>query len=514
MRSRLSLLGAAFLSCCSGSNTLAPEGPVPDVEGLALERMFAVFAEPGPGAIFGGFSGAASPGQALEVLDGSDGVLAQAQADASGRFRAEFSPPVEEAEVAQVYLRRAGTEERFAFRIRRAADARAAAVGAPIGGAGSTPNDLVITGQEEPLGLLIRSGDNAVNAISLQDGIDPDRPGVRLPAVPGPNGDVVANPFYVAPLSADGQRVAVTAFNQRRIYVVDMERAEVEQTLEVTQSVELASPFSLLTPWDIDGDGNQDGEIRRFVPRSPQAVLAYEGALYVGFSGFVTASIAGRPPVYVPSVVAVWQLDALDQSPALYPLPTLNLQELRGHGSQILAVCSGVVDPLVSPVEILTESAVYLLEPDGSIARAFNLGSFGAGTALIEEEQLWVGSLVEGRLLRINLMDELDVQSLVLNDEEVDSVFRLVSLDGGLIGAPSFNTDRLHIVDAVTSEMSPAPFYEPLSVGPGRPVFDGLQLLARRPGRIGVDFQGPDLFALSSVASRITPVELRRILGP
>ena len=101
-----------------------------------------------------------------------------------------------------------------------------------------------------------------------------------------------------------------------------------------------------------------------------------------------------------------------------------------------------------------------------------------------------------------------------LNSEEVDSVFRLLALPGGLIAAPSFNTDRIHFIDARSKTLNPPPFFGPIAVGPGRPIFEGLQVIARRPGRAGVDFVGPDLFAVAGIASRIIPVELRKLLGP
>ena len=103
---------------------------------------------------------------------------------------------------------------------------------------------------------------------------------------------------------------------------------------------------------------------------------------------------------------------------------------------------------------------------------------------------------------------------LSLNDREVASVFGWVDLPCGLLGAPVFDTDTLHVLDPRTRRLDPPPFYAPLVLGPGRPLVDGLQAVARRPGRLGVDFVGPDTLALAGVASRVTPLELRRILGP
>ena len=90
----------------------------------------------------------------------------------------------------------------------------------------------------------------------------------------------------------------------------------------------------------------------------------------------------------------------------------------------------------------------------------------------------------------------------------------MIDLPGGLIGAASFNTDRLHVVDPRTRVVDPKPFCGPFVIGPGRPVFDGVQVCARRPGRAGVDFVEPDIYCLAGIASRVTPIELRKVLGP
>jgi hypothetical protein len=59
-----------------------------------------------------------------------------------------------------------------------------------------------------------------------------------------------------------------------------------------------------------------------------------------------------------------------------------------------------------------------------------------------------------------------------------------------------------------------APFFGPIAVGPGRPLFDGLQIVAPRPGRAGVDFVGPDHLALLGIASKIVPLDTQEVLGP
>jgi hypothetical protein len=140
-----------------------------------------------------------------------------------------------------------------------------------------------------------------------------------------------------------------------------------------------------------------------------------------------------------------------------------------------------------------------------------DMRDFAPGSALFTAERMVVASLAHPRIRMVGLDSTEDV---TLNGETTDSIFRLVDLGGGLVGVPSFNTDRLHILDARTGTLDPEPFFAPLAIGPGRPLFDGLQIVAARPGRRGVEFTGPDLFALTGQASELIPIELRKVLGP
>ena len=123
--------------------------------------------------------------------------------------------------------------------------------------------------------------------------------------------------------------------------------------------------------------------------------------------------------------------------------------------------------------------------------------------------QIWTASLLKAQITNVKTN-----AVIVLNDQSIDSIFRLIELPGRLIAATSFNTDKLFIFDAEDGRLNPYPFVSPFSVGPGPPVFDGAQIVARRPGRAGVDYTGPDLYVLSGLASRIWSVETRKLLGP
>jgi hypothetical protein len=463
-----------LLGCGSETTAVDDEPRIEDVAGIRPERTY--YVKTASGAVFGGFDGALE-----RAIDGIE-------PDARGRFRVELEPD-------PIFSLSVGLE----YRLRDPAAARESAVRPVLSGAGSVPNDLVIAGGEDAYGVLVRSGDGGISVVDLARGISEQGARIR------------GHPFFVGVIDAEARRVAVSDYDGGEVHVVDLVGGRVERTLSPPE-VTLSEPFLLSRPYDVDGDGAEEESIARFVARSPQAVVAAEGRLLAGFSGFVERRLDGeRGPLFVPSVIASWRLDALDAAPELLVLDALNVQELRVlEDGRALAVCSGVLET-DGGARALTEGSVIVLNA-GSLAieERIRMDYFAPGSALFAADRLVVSSLVHAR---VRIVGD-GTQELALNGETTDSIFRLVDLGGGLVGVPSFNTDRLHILDARTGALDPEPFFAPLAIGPGRPLFDGLQIVAARPGRRGVDFTGPDLVALTGQASELVPIELRKVLGP
>jgi hypothetical protein len=241
-------------------------------------------------------------------------------------------------------------------------------------------------------------------------------------------------------------------------------------------------------------------------------VLVANGRIYAGFTGVLSARTANTGPVQLPAVLVSWSADDFAAAPAAWVLPFHSPQELRAlDDGRILVVMSGILDPRGERVDVRTPSGLVTLDPmAGALGAPIELGDFGAGTAIAHGPDFWVGSLSRPIVRRLGAQP----RDFVLNDDAVDSVFRMVELDCGLLAVPSFNSDRLHVIDLDRGELDPLPFAGPIPVGPGRPLFEGLQIVARRPGKSGVDFVGPDLYVLSGLTGRITPVETRKLLGP
>ncbi len=479
--SRRAIVVLGLAAACGGTDTARPlEGPIPDVPGVRPELTYYVKTD--GGALFGGFDGALQG----PIRAGDQTIVP----DADGRFRVLLS--------GDDPLRLdAGLE----YRLRQPNRAREEAVRPVLAGAGSLPNDLVIAGAGEgAYGVLVRSGDAGVSVVDLSRGLSDQ--GVRTEG----------RPFFAAVIDAERRRIAVSDFDRGRVQLIDLAAGTVERSL-APPTVVLERPFPLSRPADVDGDGTPETEVERFTARAPQAMATAGDRLLVAYTGFVSRRLDGeRGPVFVPSVIASWSLDDLDAAPLLLILDALDPQELRilddGRG---LAVSSGIIDQR-DGVHPLSEGALTFFDPVTlAVTDRIGLGDFAPGSALIAAGRIVVASLASARL---QLRSGETTEEVALNDEAVDSVFRLVDLGGGLVGVPSFDTDLLHILDARTGELDPAPFFSPLVIGPGRPVFDGLQIVARRPGRRGVDFVGPDLLALMGIASELVPIELRKVLGP
>ena len=500
---RLGALFTLLVGCGGADPAPAPEAQVPDVPGARLELIYATR------GLFGGLDGALEPGVQATLLDPDGAVLATVSGDGAGRFSVPHAAP------PGARLTLVVGEAQVGFRVRDPAAARAAAVHPSLGGVGAVPNDLIVAGAPEAShGVVVRSGDNAVSVVDLATGLTGAPLGVRLPAVDGPHGPRPAAPWFVAALDPDGLRVAVTAAGQDRVYVVDLGRGEVERVLSAPPSVTLAAPFTLPRPVDVDGDGAEEATVTTFAPKTPQPVAVIDGRLLVAYATVLEADRGGASQqVLLPAVVVSFDLSDLDAAPAVQVLDVLNPQELRGDGAGgALLTCSGTFR--IQGVEAVTPGAVLRLDP--RTLEVQDIRRFDAllpTTAIAAAGRLWVGSLARGKVVHFTFGDP-EAAELALNDLPVDSVFRLIALPGGLIGAPSFNTDRLHVIDPRAAALDPAPFFGPLAVGAGGEIFDGLQVVARRPGRAGVDFVGPDLFVLSGISAQVTPVELRRVLGP
>ncbi|MFO0729116.1 MAG: hypothetical protein U1E65_35375 [Myxococcota bacterium] len=468
---------------------------LPERADLALERVYAVARGPMLAEV-GGLSGALSPGAGLKV--GGRALTA----DAHGRFQVQLEAAVGDAVSIQTDAR---PDLETALTVRDATVARAAMVSPRWGGAGSAPNDLAFAGDRL---LLVRSGDAALSALPLGHGADDCGQGLRFSS----NGAVAADPWFVA---VDGGRAFVSDFRLDRVVEVELDSMSTTISFQDPRPLLLDQAWTLACPSDIDGDGAQETEVQAFTPRAPQALAVLGGRLFVGMTGFHRARNGDCPPVFLPSVLLSYAADQPEEPPLRLRLPLQNPQEIRvGAGGVLIVVCSGELDQGSGAPRPETDGGLVYVDPVRlEVLRTVPLGRFAPGSVLEAEGRSFVSSLVKAEVVALSASGSEDAR-FHLNSEAVDSIFRLVEGPGGLILAPSFDSDRLHVIDPVLLVQDGAPFFGPIPLGPGRPLFSGLQILARRPGRPGLDFVGPDYVALLGIASELVAIDTLKVLGP
>lgn len=497
------LLVFAGLAGCGSSEARPPSATLlPVLEGVALERI-RVWRTP-DGARVRGFDGALAPGVEIRVSAGAEGPGQRVVADEHGRFESALAP------TDTVVVRVTG-EDAVEFRVRDPEAARRDAILGVVGGVGNVPNDLVITTR---LGVVARSGDNAVSRFDLAEGLGD---GMRIPDRPPASGQrpVRSSPWFVEPLDPEANRVLVSDTGQHAVHVLNLAAQTVERTLRPPELV-LDEPFPLARPLDVNDDGQADSALDTVRPTYPQAVRMHDGRIWAAFAGFLAPRVsAAEPPVFQPGVLVAWSLDNPGRPPSTLILDTLNPQWIEVLSQdKLLVVCSGVIDPIGTRVDSLSPGALIEVDvgAEPQVIRTVPLGARGPGSVVAVAGGWWVSSLVRGEIMRVDPETGAVTDTLTLTTRAVDSVFRLVDLGGGLIGAPSFNTDQLFVVDGRVG--AAGALGGPLSVGAGGAVFDGLQVVARRPGRRGVDFVGPDLFALFGLSAEIVAIDLLAIMGP
>lgn len=482
------------MGCSSPAEpTLPPD--IPHIDGAQIERWY--LRQRDSEVAIAGFSGALDGRVVPTVRIAGDEL--ELRADSNGRFSAVY--PGRHA-IAQVTF---PSGEVVDFRSKTADFSRRSSIQPAVGFSGAVPNDLLLV--TDTIGVVVRSGDQAVSRFSTRDGL---LDGVRLPSIVENGREVLAGAFNAAVLRSDPLTVVVSAFRQDRVYVVDLDSGTVPRVLESREPISLQPPAVLSRSLDVDGDGTQESELTEMVMTAPQAVAVLDGWIFVAFSGFLAPRRGTLPPVFGPGFIAAWRTDTLDVRPVIARLPFDNPQYIQKLGDNIVVVCSGALDPLGTEVSVGSDGGIVTFEPESGTAQALaRLGRFAPSSAVrVSDGTAWVGSLVRPELVRIDSQGEVIERLSIASHGDVTSIFRLVDLRGDLVGVPSFNDDRMDILDGLRGVLNPEPFEGGIQVGAGPPVLEGLHIVAQVPEH------GLRLYALLGLSERIVPIDLAAYLGP
>lgn len=522
----LGVAGMALAGCTDPVEGPVVPGPLPRTE-TRYERM-ALFDEGGGVARLRGWDGALPVGATATVFDVESGSqMVQATADENGRIDVTFA-----AHTDQVFTVRPGVTNDLPldFRARTRADAMRQMVRQRLAGTGSTPNQVVVDPNGPLTGdtpaYVVLSGDNALDNASMDDG-------ARGPALvafeetASPLGPLAATPWHA---HVDGTLAWVSRYAQGTFSTVDLASGAVRATSSTLPLQTLAQPLSLDPPVDADGDGVEDTQTSVLLPRNPTGLTRVDNTLVVAFANVLSTNATGHSQ-YGPGMLAAFELDAQGRpqgTPRVVSLPWVNPQWVVAHpdGNAVVVSATGALHRDGGGWQVQSNGGVAVVAlRDLTVTQQWDLGDFAPSKPLFvtEGHALMVPSVLRARLARMDITTGqlthgpgAPQPALVLEDtQDLRSVFECALHATGLVACALFDKDTVVFVDPRTQEVNPWPFTGPVVIPENAgQVRLGLQSLAVRPGRNGVDRTGPDVVLLMSLASRLAALDTRFVFGP
>ena len=308
-----------------------------------------------------------------------------------------------------------------------------------------------------------------------------------------------ANPYSVA-LSEDGRRVAVSLQGQHKVALVDIFEQKILNYGEATNA------------------------------KHPEGLAFIRNNLLVAFTNLIESGTRDKQARYGKGMLVRFiQKDSKLAWAETIELPCQNpthvLQDAQG---QAWVTCSGVFSFLPSKKITLTSPAAFLkiyipgmLEVSGmKIERQIDLGlQFSPGPAVLSGDTIVAGNTIGSNILLISTRSQniAEGQLLPTEKEESPSFFPYAMAGfGNLIFITDFHRDRLLVLDGETLQLNSWPFINglPLSNSNHSDFFKGPIVIVQREGRPGIDFLGPNMFALHNLSAQLVPLSFLQLMGP
>lgn len=511
--------------CVQEEEGLPPAPPMLPQTLVAYERM-ALFAEGDSQARLRGFDGAAPAGATLEVRARDGSVLVQVTADESGRFDVHFTAQQDALLTLHAHL---GTEEAtpLDFTVRSRTAALDKLVVDRLAGTGSTPNRIVfardapVTGAS--MALVVLSGDNALDNINADDG-KRMAPLVPFMETSGPFGPVMANPWSVD--AKDGVAI-VTRYMQGGVTAVSLDKGRILGEAAPDRPVALPSPLHLDPAADVTGDGHAESDINELTPRTPTDVAVVGKRAFTAYANVLSQDHTGKAQ-FGPGMLVIHELD--DHG---VPTGTNHVRVLSFVNPQhVVASPDGAWVVVASTGELQRTSAGWNVVSDGGLdvfdartmerVRTISMSRFAPSRPvwLPNGKDVYVPSVLRARLSRVDVMSgdikRGSADPIMLEESDaLRTVFECGLHLTGLVFCGIFDTDQLVVVDSADDTVGPWPFVDAIPLpGASGSMGGGVQSLAVRPGRNGVDRNGFDVLVLLSLATRVAALDTRYVLGP
>lgn len=291
----------------------------------------------------------------------------------------------------------------------------------------------------------------------------------------------------------------------------------------VFQSLDLASPINLTAALDYSRPGDCDGDIgdENSVGPGPFSPSFAADLAVIGNRLFVSMSNAcfdvSFSSFYVQGIVRVF--DIHDSMPFLTPASTpyialngFNATGLTVANGKLIATSTGDTELAGSDTVPETNSILDEIDPNSlTITRSLNLGLVAANfqPLALSEDGLsgFIGSSAYSEVYEINLQNFSTLRGAA-NPIEVTSTAsdyitdQEIAFGGEILFVSSFNRSAVNAIDLTTD--SREVLAKSLDFEFPEPGVTGAGPMALRPGEPNTDFNGPDLFVLTSSPGTIS----------
>lgn len=281
-------------------------------------------------------------------------------------------------------------------------------------------------------------------------------------------------------------------------------------TMDFTGSITIDPSDPLVVK---NGDGSPAGySSGSFTPFYPQGIAVSGNKLYISFAN-LTFNGFGMIDKATQSVVRIYDIVGDSLSPAAIPYVATNGFNATGltvlENGNILITNSGIglYDSTTFAFNPTIPAVLDLLDTDTStISESVGLGlsypSFKSWAVSPDGNRAFLGSATAGIVLEVAL-NPLELKRglnnpILISSQEIGSDYLsdvAISSDGGGLFVASSNNSKIYAVDLT---QDPPILTDQVADFSSPPGVVGIGAMAFRPGQVGVDYTGPDLFLLTN----------------
>lgn len=301
-----------------------------------------------------------------------------------------------------------------------------------------------------------------------------------------------------------------------KLVIFNPSNATIYGSIEFTDSINLSSPLAIR-----NGDGSGAGQVSgSFTPFYPQGLAISGNKLYISFAN-LTFTGFGTIDKATQSLVRIYDIVGDSITPSAIPYVAANGFNSTGltalDDGNLLITNSGIglYDSVTFVFSPTIPATVDLFNTQtsstiGTLDLGLSYPSFRSWAITPDGNNAFLGSATAGVVIEIGL-NPFQIKRgfdnpIVITSTEIGSDYLsdvVISPDGGGLYVASSNNSKVYAVDLTQSQPTLTDQVADFSAPPG---VVGVGSMSFRPGQVGVNFTGPDLFLLTNNPGTIAAI--------